>query len=168
VPIEISVYEPRYNAQVVELILKIQQDEFGVSITLEDQPDLLCIPSVYQRGNGNFWVALDGDNVVGTIAAIDIGNSQLALRKMFLEANYRGQSAGVAYQLLHTLLHWAKDKNVRKIYLGTTEKYKAAHRFYEKNGFVRVSKSGLPATFTVMQVDTIFYKLSLPTNGCEI
>ncbi|MEA5595149.1 hypothetical protein [Rivularia sp. UHCC 0363] len=82
--IKISIYHPQYQNQVAELILKIQQQEFGVSITLEDQSDLLNIPDFYQQGNGNFWVALDEDNVVATIAAIDIDNKYLALRKMFV------------------------------------------------------------------------------------
>lgn len=166
--IDICVYHPQYQAQIIELILKIQQEEFGVSITLDDQPDLLNIPTVYQQANGNFLVALNGNKVIGTLAAIDIGNSQLALRKMFVEASYRGRSPSAAHQLLYSLLSWAKDRNVREIYLGTTENYKAAHRFYEKNGFVRVSKSDLPATFPVMQVDTIFYRLSLSTNYFEL
>ncbi len=82
--IEISVYHPQYQAQVIELILKIQRDEFGLPITLDEQPDLLIIPTFYQQGNGNFWVALDKYKVIGTIAAIDIGNNQLVLRKMFV------------------------------------------------------------------------------------
>ncbi len=49
--IKISTYHPQYQAQVVDLILKIQQQEFGVSITLEEQPDLLKISDFYQQGN---------------------------------------------------------------------------------------------------------------------
>ena len=114
--IKISVYHPQYQAQVIDLILNIQQQEFGVSITLENQPDLLKIPNFYQQGNGNFWVALDGANVIGTIAAIDIGNESLALRKMFVDINYRG--CGIGKKLLNTLVNWAGDTSVREIYLG--------------------------------------------------
>ncbi len=35
-----------------------------------------------QTGKGNFWVALYDDKVVGTISFLDIGNHQVALRKM--------------------------------------------------------------------------------------
>ncbi len=92
--IKISTYHPQYQAQVIDLILRIQQQEFGVSITLSDQPDLLNIPNFYQQGNGNFWVALDGDKVIGTIAAIDFDRKNLALRKMFVNSNYRGCGVG--------------------------------------------------------------------------
>jgi N-acetylglutamate synthase-like GNAT family acetyltransferase len=160
--IQILVYEPQYQTQVIELILKIQQQEFGLRITLDDQTDLLNISKFYQQGNGNFWTAIDIDTkkVIGTIAAIDMGNSQLALRKMFVDASYRGR-VGAGKQLLSSLLIWAREKNVKKIYLGTIEKFKAAHKFYGKNGFSEINQSDLPATFPLMQGDTKFYKLSL-------
>mgnify|MGYP001800689511 CR=1 FL=1 len=158
--IQISPYDPQYQTQVVELILKIQQQEFGVSITLEQQPDLLNIPNFYQQGNGNFWVALDEDNVIGTIAAIDFDNKYLALRKLFVDTNYRGY--GIGKKLLNFIVYWAMKKNVKEIYLGTIDKFKLAHQFYEKNGFVRVTKSELPTSFPIMLVDDIFYRLTVP------
>ena len=50
---------------------------------------------------------------------------------------------------------------VREVYLGTTAKFLAAHRFYEKNGFVEIDHSELPESFPVMVVDTKFYRLEL-------
>ncbi|XHR98338.1 hypothetical protein ACFJIV_24075 [Mucilaginibacter sp. UC70_90] len=47
------------------------------------------------------------------------------------------------------------------IYLGTVEMLKAAHRFYEKNGFTRLAKQDLPESFPLMAADTIFYQLHL-------
>lgn len=159
--IRITEYQSQYQDAVIALILPIQQEEFGLPIILADQPDLLKIPTVYQQGNGNFWVALDEALVIGTIGAIDIGCQQLVIRKMYVEINYRGQKKGTANQLLTALLSWAKDKNVREIYLATTEVFKAAHKFYEKNNFLRIEKYELPTNFPVMQIDTRFYRLSL-------
>ena len=34
-------------------VKKIQRDEFGVPIAVEDQPDLLDIPGFYQLGGDN-------------------------------------------------------------------------------------------------------------------
>ena len=155
---QISPYQPQYQTAVIDLILTIQQQEFGLPITLEDQSDLLNIPTVYQE-HGNFWVALDSGQVIGTIAAIDIGDRQLALRKMFVAAPYRG--TGVGGQLLKTLCRWAVQQQVSKIYLGTVEVFKGAHRFYENYGFRQIDKLELPATFPVMQGDNRFYQLIL-------
>lgn len=157
----IQVYLPKYQEQIVNLILDIQQNEFTVPITLKEQPDLLTISNFYQQGKGNFWLAVNNDTVVGTIALLDIGNNQAALRKMFVHRDYRGKDIGIGQQLLNTLLDWAKTQAITAVYLGTTDIYKAAHRFYEKNGFIETTKAELPKNFPLLQVDTKFYKCEL-------
>jgi GNAT superfamily N-acetyltransferase len=104
---------------------------------------------------------LDADQVIGTIAAIDVGQQQLVLRKMFVAAPYRGTAIGIGQQLLNTLCAWATERKVNEIYLGTIEAFKAAHRFYEKNGFQQIAQLDLPAHFPLMQGDTRFYRLTL-------
>ena len=81
-------------AGVLEVILPIQQEEFAISITAEDQPDLLAITDFYQTGTGGFWVAKADGRVVGTIGLKDIGNREAALRKMFVATGYRGRHPG--------------------------------------------------------------------------
>ena len=78
--IEISEYTPDDRRAVIDLILDIQNNEFGIAITEEQQPDLQDIPSFYQHGNGNFWVAMHQGIVVGSISLLDIGNGESALR----------------------------------------------------------------------------------------
>lgn len=155
-------FAPSHAAGVVDVILPIQQAEFGIPITLADQPDLLDIAGFYQQGRGGFWVALDEGTVVGTIALLDIGlhdggHGDGALRKMFVAANHRGKEYGTAARLLDTLLAHAHTMGMRRIWLGTTDKFLAAHRFYEKHGFEQVARQDLPAAFPVMAVDTRFY-----------
>lgn len=151
-------YTTEYQSQVVDLILHIQQNEYNIAITKEDQPDLLDIENFYQHGNGNFWVALHEGIVVGTVALLDIENHKTALRKMFVKQNYRGKTFNVSNQLLQHAIGWAKERSVEGIYLGTTPQFVAAHRFYEKNGFVSIALDELPMGFPVMKVDKKFYK----------
>ena len=154
----ICEYEAKYKDDLIAMILSIQQKEFGIKITREDQPDLEEISRYYQQGKGNFWVAVHEESVIGTIGLIDIGNQQAALRKMFVKSAFRGPEHGVAQALLQELMGWSAAHGVQTVYLGTTDKFKAAHRFYEKNGFVRIEKEGLPTEFSVMKVDTVFYR----------
>lgn len=161
--VRILPFERRHGAGVAGLILPIQQAEFAIPVTLADQPDLLDIPGFYQRGKGQFWVTLDEESgsVVGTIALLDIGNGDGALRKMFVAAGHRGAAHGVAQRLLDTLLAHARAGGLRRLYLGTTARFLAAHRFYEKQGFEQIDASALPAAFPIMQVDTRFYARTL-------
>jgi N-acetylglutamate synthase-like GNAT family acetyltransferase len=157
--VHIEPYTDIHKNDVADLILSIQTGEFGIPITLEKQPDLQAIPTFYQTNNGNFWIAKVEDQVIGTISLLDIGNNQGALRKMFVDKNYRGKEFGVGQQLLTTLVDWAKYHGITEIFLGTTAKFIRAQQFYEKNGFQEIPKHELPNSFPVMEVDIKFYRL---------
>ena len=157
----VKQYSNEYQDQVVELILHIQQQEYNIPITKNDQPDLFNIQDTYQKGNGNFWVAICNHKVVGTISLLDIGNNQVALRKMFVDKEYRGSKFRTASLLLNHAIKWAKEYSINTIYLGTTPQFLAAHRFYEKNGFTSIDLNDLPENFPILNVDKKFYRFTL-------
>ena len=159
--IHIVPFVAQHAESVASLIIGIQRDEFGIPITLDDQPDLRDIPGFYQQGAGNFWVAVSDGEVVGTVALLDVGNGHGALRKMFVHASYRGPGHGVSARLLESLLEWSRERGLKEIYLGTTEKFLAAHRFYERNGFQQIAAAELPPSFPKMALDTRFYRRAL-------
>jgi N-acetylglutamate synthase-like GNAT family acetyltransferase len=80
---------------------------------------------------------------------------------MFVAADWRGARLGVAHQLLATLLNHAREQRLCEVYLGTTDKFLAAHRFYEKNGFELVEPELLPMQFPKMKLDSRFYRLTI-------
>lgn len=155
---QIRPYEAKDKEDVINLILPIQREEFGVAISITDQPDLENIPTFYQQGGGNFWVATKGDEIIGSIALIYIGNEQGVIRKMFVKSDYRGSTYGIAQHLVNELMDWCAARQIEEIYLGTVDKMKAAHRFYEKNGFHSTEAALLPKAFPVMKVDNRFFK----------
>lgn len=157
--IRIDRYAQGDEQGIVEMIVPIQREEFGINISAKEQPDLMAIQTFYQTGAGDFWVARCEDAVIGSIGLKDIGNGEAALRKMFVAAPWRGRKYGVARQLLECLLEAAQRRGLQRIYLGTTANFLAAHRFYEKHGFELVEKNALPASFPLMAVDTRFYVL---------
>lgn len=159
--ITIQEYKDEYKGDIVKMILKIQQEEYNLPITENDQPDLANIPAFYQENDGNFWVSIYHDQVVGTIALKNIGDGNVVLRKMFVIQEYRGKEKGISKKLLSRLLDWARQKHFREIFLGTTPQFLAAHRFYEKNGFNEIQKENLPTNFPVMEVDKKFYSYRL-------
>ena len=160
---EISI-KPLTNAHcqpIIDLILPIQQIEFNVPVTREDQPDLLDIDTHYSATGGGFWGAFDQARLIGTIALIATGHQAGALRKMFVQKEYRGREWGIAHGLLQILEDHCTNCGITDLYLGTVEILKASHRFYERNGFQRIDKEALPAYFPRMAVDTMFYHLHL-------
>ncbi len=77
---------------------------------------------------------------------------------MFVHASHRGSKYGVSARLLDTLMEWARTHGTKEVYLGTTEKFLAAHRFYERNGFRQIAGNELPSSFPRMALDTRFYR----------
>ena len=156
--ITIQPFENQDTEHIVNLILNIQQNEFQVPITINEQQDLLNIPSFYQHGKGNFWVAKAGEEVVGTIALIDFGENIGTIRKMFVKKEFRGKEHGIAQRLMDILEASSRENNIKKLYLGTIERLQAAIRFYERNGFTLIEKQNLPSVFPIMAVDTHFFE----------
>jgi putative acetyltransferase len=54
---------------------------------------------------------------------------------MYLRASLRGR--GVGRKLLQIAIAWAREHQIERIVLDTTEEMRAARRLYEANGFVR-------------------------------
>ncbi len=161
----ITPFEPRDQADVVELVTSIQTREFAIAITLADQPDLQDIRGYFRRGVGEFWVAKVDGEVAGTVALVDGGDGTASLRKMFVRKDRRGRGWGLAAALLRTLLQHAEANGIAAIYLGTTPVMTHAHAFYERNGFVEIDVKDMPSTASYSHVDQKFYKRVLLPSG---
>lgn len=157
----IQSFESKYQSEVIALIKRIQVDEFSIPIEDGQLNELHSISTSFQKDNGNYWVALFNEKVIGTIAVIDIGHHAFELRDVFLDQEYRGKVTGFAKQLLDTVIAWSKEHAVNTIYLGTTLSFKRAHRFYEKHGFLEIAREEMPVYCKPMDCDEKFYQLDL-------
>ncbi|WP_264537345.1 GNAT family N-acetyltransferase [Flavobacterium sp. N1736] len=153
--------ENEYSNAVIDLVLNIQQNEFNIAITLEDQPDLLDIKSFYKAGGGQFFGAFMNDELVGTIALIKFDDKAAAIRKMFVKKEYRGKEHSIAQKLLDTLITYCSENEIDDLYLGTVSVLEAALRFYERNHFEKIAKELLPKKFPLMSADNVFCHLTL-------
>jgi len=158
---QIKPIQNEYENEIVDLILNIQQKEFNVPITLEDQPDLQDIANFYFKPGGIFLGAFIDGKLVGTIALVKFNPEAAAIRKMFVKKEFRGKEFQIAQQLLEQLIEYSKENGIKDLYLGTVTLLQAALRFYEKNSFVTIPKEALPVDFPLMKPDNVFCHLSL-------
>lgn len=160
--ITIRQFDKKYDAVVGPFVVGIQH-EFGVPITLEQQPDLKNVTQRYLESGGNFWIALDGEQLIGTIAVLDFGDGIAVLRKMFVDPAYRGAPHRLGQQLLDTLLAWVRSQGFQHLYLGTVDLLVAAQRFYEKNGFARIAEEALPDPIARQKMpdDNLYYQMEI-------
>ncbi|MFS0490641.1 GNAT family N-acetyltransferase [Leadbetterella byssophila] len=159
--LDFKTLDSSHSASITDMILSIQQKEFGIPITIDDQPDLSDIETFYLRGGGCFLGAFLNGDLVGTIALIKFSSSSGAIRKMFVKKEFRGKEWGIAQKLLERLFQFCRAEGISNLYLGTVSVLKAAQRFYERNHFRRLQKEELPSDFPLMSSDDVFYGLKL-------
>jgi len=139
--IKIEEYSDTYKSQVRDVIGKTLANVSVIdpkSLPIDDE-DLNEIEKVYS-GKGKFWVALKDKKVIGTVAIRDLKSGEAKLNRMFVLIEHHGDGTG--QKLLNYALDFAKKQGFKKIILNTHILMRRAHRFYEKNGFIRVNKTG--------------------------
>lgn len=112
------------------------------------------------NNGGQFWLAInDQQKIIGTIGLIKLDNNKSALKKMFVDENYRNLKVGK--KLLDIVVTTCKENNIDGIYLGTIDKFISAQYFYSKNGFREINQKDLPSSFPKLDVDNRFYYRNL-------
>src|SRR5215212_9600716 len=124
-------YEPTYADGFRSLVADTLR-EFGFELDATLDSDLDDPAAAYAA----LWVALDADDVVGSVALRDIGDRVVELKRMYLRPEQRGQRIGKS--LLGLALEWARAHDVDRVRLDTSERMLAAQRLYETHGFERV------------------------------
>lgn len=132
--IKITDYQEIYKEQVIRLIgdSLVEQSVLKASCTPIDDDDLQHIPELY-AGRAKFWLALKGDELLGTVGIRDLGDGLATLKRMFVKSTYHGR--GLGQRLLDTALQFARLNGFTRIILNTHKNMKRAHHFYEKNNF---------------------------------
>lgn len=132
-------YTGGFDNEIAAHILAIQNDEAGLDLTIEDQPDLRNVLEAYS--DGAFWVAVNHNKVVGTIGLMIIGDRGI-LKKFFVAKDYRGRG-GPAFALMTQLLALARELRLKELVLDTPSIAIRSHAFYERAGFEIIGRGDL-------------------------
>ena len=95
--------------------------------------DALCTPDI------RFFIAREGDTVLGCAALADKGDYG-EMKSMFVSEDARGK--GVADALMRQLEDYARELDLPVIRLETGDLLHAAHRLYERHGYVKCGPFG--------------------------
>lgn len=87
----------------------------------------------YGPPGGQFLVAVDGEEVIGTGAIRRLDDVTAELRRMWLLPAYHGR--GIGYRLATELFAFARAAGYRRVRLSTSAVQDRAIRFYERLGF---------------------------------
>jgi len=147
--IKIRLYKKSDQSEIDKMIDSIAT-EFKLPIS---NPNKASMPLL-----DKYWVSLHNNEIIGTIGVLRIEGEFSILKNMFVKKEYRGNDSRIASLLLNKVFDWSNSKSIDTIYLGTMDQFKAAHKFYEKNGFEKISIIKLPSSFITNPIDDVFYK----------
>ena len=159
----IQIYNDKYKQEVIDLILYVQNVEFGINLQIEEQPDILDINTNYILCGGGFWISTNNFNkVVGCVGLkIDKQHKVGILKKFFVYREYRGKEYNIGISLYKQLIKYAKEKGVSKIILDTPSVATRSHKFDQKQGFKEISKNDLPIKYDYPDRDSLLFLLNL-------
>jgi GNAT superfamily N-acetyltransferase len=95
--------------------------------------DLLDIDGNFWQDGGAFFVLLDHDTIIGTLALRKVSDYSCELCRMYLASDYRGRGLGI--ELLDHAVLEAKNRGYREMLLKTASVLKEAISLYQKAGF---------------------------------
>ncbi len=152
---KIVPYEDCYKNQVISLILHIQNEENNLNLSVDEQPELKNIGDIFLKQGGCFWVAIENDMVIGTIALLKVANNAGVLKKFFVDKNYRGKKVGL--QLYKIFMAFCKDNCIHTVVLDTPSIATRSHSFYKKAGFIEIKKDQLPFPYKYPDRDSLLF-----------
>ena len=134
--IKIIEYEDKYKDAVIYLWIQICIEEFGFEAwengirNMENHE--------FPKNNGKFLLAIENDELIGTISLKDIGMPQGMLKGFYVRSDYRSKKLGL--HLMNQIIEMAKEMGYNNLVLDTYEAFESAVRFYQKYGFTKINQ----------------------------
>ena len=130
-------YTPGAIGKVVELHATYYARHWGFGLYFEAMiaTGLASFLSRYDERQDRFWIAVDGQRIVGsiTIDGSEAATKGAHLRWFILDPEY--QSKGIGNQLMGEAMHFCEEQKFQRVSLSTFAGLDSARHLYEKCGF---------------------------------
>jgi len=141
-PWQIRLFEPEDASAVQDLFVRVNRelappqlrDEFEQYIALSLREEIERIDEYYEETKGrSFWVAVDGERLIGNYGLEPSGPRAFELRRMYVEPSLRRQ--GLARAMLGHAEQTCLRQGRSELYLSTSEIQTAAIALYRASGY---------------------------------
>ena len=116
--------------------------------------DALGLPGPYLPPRGGLWLATSDHVEIGCVALRPLDVEAGEVKRMFVDAAWRGHGVGRA--LLEALIDGARARDYRLLRLGTLHDMTAGRSLYHSLGFTPIDRYRADEL-----IDTTFYELTL-------
>jgi len=150
--INIIPYRPEHKPAFYQLNIE-WLDHYG--LTESHDLEVLDDPTgtIIERG-GHIWMAVDGQEAIGSAALMKEHEGVYELAKMTVAPSYRGQ--GISKLLILTCIAKAREIGAKKLILFSNHQLQTAISLYEKNGFVHIPVEDSPFETADVKMELVF------------
>lgn len=132
----------KQDDKAVEQVIRSCLIEYGANHagTAWEDPGLARFSEIYNSEGNKYWIAENEEGrIVGGVGIGKLNGVEAVceLQKMYCLPEVRG--SGLSHKLMDEALAYA-SRYYQKCYLETLDNMKAAQRFYEKYGFIRIGE----------------------------
>lgn len=129
--IEIALFRPEHASRFEELNRE-WLERYNLMEPANEQQ--LADPQSYFLGRGGqIFVALHGDDVIGTCAIVPHGVDGWEIAKLTVASEFQGQ--GIARRLVSRCITFAREHGARRVFLVSNSQLQTALRLYASFGF---------------------------------
>lgn len=157
--ITIRRYESNDGPSVHALISGIMDAEFHDAKAAYPTHDIDHIEDSYGGLGEAFFVAVNGNKVVGSVAIKKEDDRVALLRRLFVDSAYRKQQLGI--KLVDRATKFCDEVGYKEIIFKTTSRMEGAAKLCQKCGFIQRAKLDLGT------VELLKFSLSL-RNGVRV
>ncbi|MBO6503293.1 MAG: GNAT family N-acetyltransferase [Kordiimonadaceae bacterium] len=119
-----------------QLIEHCYADYEGVVVERDGiDADLNRYASVLTGIGGQGLVVENAGKLMALVSGAPIAENKYQLKKLYLHNSLRG--SGIATELVAEVVSWARNHGASTLELWSDTRFERAHRFYEREGFVR-------------------------------
>jgi putative acetyltransferase len=144
---------------LIELIASVFAEYPGCVLDVDREiPQLRRIASAFRAWRGEFWVVEEAGEIIACVGYSRSGDSDaIELRKLYVRREHRRN--GIGRMLCERVEQAAHTLRSTRIELWSDTRFAAAHRLYEKLGYVRGAETR--ALHDISQTVEYYYSRSL-------
>ena len=132
--IVIRPYKAGEASYVSFLQMKFYEQVYGFKPVFEHYLLEAMAKFIESPEGSQLWIALNGDEIIGSIAIINTADHIAQLRWFLVDANYQGK--GIGKKLMDTAIQFCMEQGYTNIFLWTLHTLDSARHIYEDYSFM--------------------------------
>ena len=120
-----------------------RKDAFEIYIARSLTEEIDRVSEYYSERNGGFWVAVEGEGIVGMFGLEPSGEAAMELRRMYIDPDFRRR--GIARKMLDFAEQQCRRRQRPRMDLSTSELQQEALALYRNAGYALVREEVVEA-----------------------